>query len=119
MGREITIDDNRDEKLQEKEEEIWVRNLGMKSENKMVIILLMWFHSIGYTPNWMEWKIEGMSDIGWNGFHHTPFHSIPFLQIQTMECGSFPLHSIPFHSIPPLSTNPNIAYRWSTIDFIK
>jgi len=28
MGREITIDDNRDEKLQEKEEEIWVRILG-------------------------------------------------------------------------------------------
>jgi len=28
MGREITIDDNRDEELQEKEEEIWVRILG-------------------------------------------------------------------------------------------
>jgi hypothetical protein len=77
---------------------------GMKSEDKMVIISLMWFHSIGYTPNWVEWKIEGMNGIGWNGFHHTPFHSIPFLQNQTMECGSIPSHSIPFHHSPPIQT---------------
>jgi len=38
MGREITIDDNRDEELQEKEEEIWVRLLsylvGVKIRNQ-------------------------------------------------------------------------------------
>jgi hypothetical protein len=43
------------------------------------------FHSIAYTPNWEEWKMRRLDDIGWNGFHHIPLHSIEFLPIQTME----------------------------------
>ncbi|CAJ2669929.1 unnamed protein product [Trifolium pratense] len=67
----------------------------------------MKFHSIGYTPNWGEWKIGGLSGIQWNWFHWVPFHSISFLQIQTME-----FNYLPFHSIPPYTTNPNIAFKY-------
>jgi len=62
------------------------------------------FHSIGYIPNWGEWKIGGMGGIGWNGFHHSPFHSF-----FTKPNNGMWLYPTPFHSIPPLSTNPNIA----------
>jgi len=86
------------------------KNLGQNC-NSIINV----FHFIGYTPNWGEWKIEGMSGIGWNGFHHSSFHSIPFVQNQTMECGTIPLHSIPFHHSPPIHKNDEIDIIHSTI----
>jgi len=46
----------------------------------------------------VEWKIEGMSGIGWNGFHHTPFHS--FFTKPNNEGESYWMEWIPSHSIP-------------------
>jgi hypothetical protein len=66
--------------------------------------LIKKLHSITYTQNWVEWKIEGDGGIGWNRFHHVPYNSIQFLEIQTMEFNYMPFHFIPFHHLPSIQT---------------
>lgn len=51
-----------------------------------LVILLKIFHSITYTKNWMEQKVEIWMELdGMDFIMFHSFHLIHYLQIQTME----------------------------------